>query len=56
MEKEEVKDYIFRVHLYGNSGTGKTSIMNRVCGGTFDERYIPTIGIDFYFKNYDASK
>ena len=53
MEKE-AKDYIFRVYLYGNSGTGKTSIMNRVCRGTFDERYTPTRGIDFCFKNYDA--
>eukprot|EP00826_Nyctotherus_ovalis_P053761 TRINITY_DN7014_c0_g6_i3.p3 TRINITY_DN7014_c0_g6~~TRINITY_DN7014_c0_g6_i3.p3 ORF type:complete len:181 (+),score=58.90 TRINITY_DN7014_c0_g6_i3:977-1519(+) len=37
-----------RILVVGDSGVGKTSIANRLSSKTFDSKYTPTIGSDFY--------
>lgn len=44
-------DYVFKIILLGESGVGKTSILNRYVKNTFNERYLSTIGLDFLVKN-----
>jgi Ras-related protein Rab-1A len=36
--------------MIGNSGTGKTSLLLRLCNDIFSDIYISTIGIDFKVK------
>lgn len=43
-------NYIYKVLLIGNSGVGKTSIMNRFCINSYMPNYIDTIGVDFKTK------
>ena len=52
MEKEDKEYSLYVMHIIGNSGTGKTSIMNRASKDVFEERHIQTIGIDFVWKSY----
>jgi len=40
--------------LVGESGVGKTALLRRSCGGTFDDNYKATIGADFLTKFYTA--
>ena len=42
--------YIFKIILTGNSGSGKTSIIRRFIDRTFDDNYTCTIGVDFFMK------
>jgi small GTP-binding protein len=35
----------FKVCLLGDAGVGKTSLVNRVASGVFDERYLTTVGL-----------
>ena len=49
MEKQDKEDecrYIFEVHIVGNPGTGKTSIINESLAKCFGERNIE------HFNNY----
>eukprot|EP01119_Soliformovum_irregulare_P009146 TRINITY_DN22308_c0_g1_i1.p1 TRINITY_DN22308_c0_g1~~TRINITY_DN22308_c0_g1_i1.p1 ORF type:complete len:202 (-),score=37.38 TRINITY_DN22308_c0_g1_i1:89-694(-) len=43
-------DYIFKILLVGDSGTGKSSLMERYCDDSFSENFRVTIGVDFKFK------
>ena len=44
-------DYLYKIILLGDSGTGKTSIMNRYLDNRTPERtHAPTIGVDFRLK------
>ena len=42
--------YIFKVILIGDSSTGKTSLINRFVNRIFDDKYLCTIGVDFFMK------
>ena len=45
------KDPIFvKVIIVGDSGVGKTSLLNRFCYSKFDPTLAPTIGTDFSTK------
>ena len=49
-EEEETFQFIFKLILIGNSGTGKTSIINRYINEKFEDSYKCTIGVDFLLK------
>lgn len=41
---------VFKVLVVGNSGVGKTQLLNRLVGEDFDVLNIATIGVDFKYK------
>lgn len=41
------KTLTFKVVMVGNSGVGKTSLVNRIVNGTFNEQEAPTIGSQY---------
>lgn len=46
------EDPIFvKIIVVGDSGVGKTSLLNRYCYSVFDSNVAPTIGSDFSTKN-----
>ena len=45
------KRTLLKLILLGDSGVGKTSLMNRYAAGTFTGRYKATIGADFLSKS-----
>ncbi len=47
-------DYLFKTIIVGNPGVGKTSITLRFATGTFRERYLPTIGVEFSVKDIEV--
>eukprot|EP00002_Diphylleia_rotans_P029395 TRINITY_DN598_c0_g1_i1.p1 TRINITY_DN598_c0_g1~~TRINITY_DN598_c0_g1_i1.p1 ORF type:complete len:183 (-),score=43.55 TRINITY_DN598_c0_g1_i1:464-1012(-) len=40
-------DYLFKVLIIGDSGTGKSCLMSRLVDGTYDGNFVSTIGVDF---------
>jgi Ras-related protein Rab-1A len=42
--------YLFKIPLVGDGGIGKTSFVLRFVGGTFQQDYKMTIGVDFRLK------
>ena len=44
------EEITFKIITIGNSGVGKTSILNRYISNTFREELIPTVGLDFSYK------
>ena len=50
-QKPSNYEYLFKIVLTGNSGVGKSSILNRYMKRTFDENYKITIGVDFLMKS-----
>jgi len=51
--RRNAKDHLFKVILLGESGVGKTSLMNRYVNNKFHEQYKATIGADFLTKEVD---
>ena len=47
--------YIFKLILIGNSGVGKSSILNRYMNKAFEESYKCTIGVDFLMKSIEIN-
>lgn len=48
--------FIFKIILIGDSGTGKTSIMQRFVTSQFSDKYSCTIGVDFMTKSIQIEK
>jgi Ras-related protein Rab-1A len=44
-------NFLFRILLIGDSGVGKSSILNRFSDDVFNANYSTTIGVDFRSKN-----
>jgi Ras-related protein Rab-1A len=47
-------DYLFKIIIIGDSGTGKSSLLVKFVDNTYDEHYISTIGVDFKIKTVDV--
>ena len=43
-------DYIFKILVIGESGVGKTAILERYCENVFNESLLSTVGVDFKAK------
>uniref|UniRef100_A0A915HFB3 Ras-related protein Rab n=1 Tax=Romanomermis culicivorax TaxID=13658 RepID=A0A915HFB3_ROMCU len=46
----EKNEYLFKILVIGDVGTGKTSIIKRYVHGVFSDHYRATIGVDFAMK------
>ena len=47
-------DYLFKLLLIGDSGTGKSSLIMRFADDSFNASFISTIGVDFKIKTVDV--
>ena len=45
-----MKSYIFKILVTGESGAGKTTLLKRYINDVFDESNVLTIGVDFFTK------
>lgn len=43
-------DFLFKIVVIGDSGVGKSCLINQYINGTFHNTYISTIGVDFFVK------
>lgn len=46
----ESYDYLFKIVVVGNSGVGKSALLNRYVDDTFSESHLATVGVDFKIK------
>lgn len=46
-------DFFLKNVLVGNSGVGKTSLMNWIMENDYEDNYVTTIAVDFKTKFYD---
>nr|XP_014097131.1 ras-related protein Rab-43 isoform X4 [Bactrocera oleae] len=56
LPNEENFDFLFKVVLIGDCGTGKTCIVDRFKTGNFIERHGNTIGVDFSMKTVNIEE
>ena len=47
-------DYLFKLLMIGDSGTGKSSLIMRFAEDSFNGSFISTIGVDFKIKTVDV--
>ena len=52
MSNTQEYDYLFKLLLIGNSSVGKSSLLFRFVENTWDDNFVPTIGVDFVIINY----
>ena len=50
---EDQPQMVIKVVFVGDSGVGKTSLINREHDDTFVKEHLATIGVDFRIKTYD---
>ena len=53
---DEEYDFIFKVLLLGNSDVGKSSILIRYVDESWNEAFVPTIGVDFKVKSMEVEQ
>eukprot|EP01097_Dermamoeba_algensis_P004451 TRINITY_DN2900_c0_g1_i2.p1 TRINITY_DN2900_c0_g1~~TRINITY_DN2900_c0_g1_i2.p1 ORF type:complete len:673 (-),score=186.12 TRINITY_DN2900_c0_g1_i2:155-2173(-) len=49
---KKIPDYSFKVIMIGDSGVGKTNVLNRYNGGKFESSTVSTIGVNLFSKVY----
>jgi Ras-related protein Rab-1A len=49
-------DFLFKIILTGDSGTGKTAIFRRFIDDNYSENYVSTIGVDFKVKTFEIEE
>ena len=49
-------DFLFKIIIIGNPGTGKSAILNRYSDNTFSDNHCSTIGVDFKIKTLDINE
>ena len=47
MANNQEYDYFFKLLWIGNSNVGKPSFLFRLVENTWDDNFVPTIGVDF---------
>jgi Ras-related protein Rab-1A len=47
MANTQEYDYLFKLLLIGNSSVGKSSLLYRFVENTWEDNFVPTIGVDF---------
>ncbi|KAJ3425585.1 ras-related protein rab-32 [Anaeramoeba flamelloides] len=55
-EEEGFTEYVYKIIVVGNLGTGKTSLINQYVEGKFTNYYRSTIGVDFAHKDIQLDK
>ena len=53
---EKDHDYLFKLLIIGNSAVGKSALLMRFAGGTYEDNYITTIGIDFKVRTIEVDE
>ena len=48
-------DYLFKLVIIGDSNVGKTCLLLRFAENTFNESFLPTIGVDFKIRTFNLS-
>ena len=48
-------DYLFKILMIGDSGVGKSALLNRYCDDFYSDNYISTIGVDFKVKTIEVN-
>ncbi len=51
MSVEEIKEFVFKITVLGNSAVGKTSLINQYIEQSFKEDYKPTLGANIIRKD-----
>ncbi len=52
----EIKEYVFKITILGQSAVGKTSLINQFVEGSFQEDYKPTLGANIIRKDVNIDK
>jgi len=52
----EIKEYVFKITILGQSAVGKTSLINQFTEGSFQEDYKPTLGANIVRKDVNIDK
>jgi small GTP-binding protein len=55
-EPKELREFVFKITVLGESAVGKTSLLNRFCEGTFSEDYLPTLGANIVRKDVNLEE
>jgi GTPase SAR1 family protein len=50
MVDKSINDAVYKITLMGLTGTGKTSIINRLINNSFTKNYLQTFEIRYLFK------
>ena len=54
-ESDQEYDYLFKLIIVGDSGVGKSSLLNRFSDDVYSDSYISTIGVDFKIRTIDTN-